>query len=178
MSEVWALPGPVLAGSRKGRGCLSRVPGECLRRGVGRLCARVTAGAEETGLGCARVACGTAGPPGAHTCELLLKPHLSLGKASAPSALLSDEIVALKRLKMEKEKEGFPITSLREINTILKAQHPNIVTVRVGGAVPAGAPGPPSRGPSPHRGPALGFSFRGSCWSDQGCRGHQPGLVS
>jgi len=32
---------------------------------------------------------------------------------------------------MEKEKEGFPITSLREINTILKAQHPNIVTVRV-----------------------------------------------
>jgi len=43
----------------------------------------------------------------------------------------SDEIVALKRLKMEKEKEGFPITSLREINTILKAQHLNIVTVRV-----------------------------------------------
>ena len=44
----------------------------------------------------------------------------------------ADEIVALKRLKMEKEKEGFPITSLREINTLLKAQHPNIVTVRVG----------------------------------------------
>ncbi|EPQ06108.1 Cyclin-dependent kinase 11 [Myotis brandtii] len=42
----------------------------------------------------------------------------------------TDEIVALKRLKMEKEKEGFPITSLREISTILKAQHPNIVTVR------------------------------------------------
>lgn len=40
------------------------------------------------------------------------------------------EIVALKRLKMEKEKDGFPITSLREINTLLKAQHPNIVTVR------------------------------------------------
>ncbi|KAL9908829.1 cyclin dependent kinase 11B pitslre isoform 1-T1 [Glossina fuscipes fuscipes] len=40
------------------------------------------------------------------------------------------EIVALKRLKMEKEKEGFPITSLREINTLLKGQHPNIVTVR------------------------------------------------
>lgn len=42
----------------------------------------------------------------------------------------TNEIVALKRLKMEKEKEGFPITSLREINTLLKAQHPNIVTVR------------------------------------------------
>ena len=42
----------------------------------------------------------------------------------------TSEIVALKRLKMEKEKEGFPITSLREINTLLKGQHPNIVTVR------------------------------------------------
>lgn len=42
----------------------------------------------------------------------------------------TNEIVALKRLKMEKEKEGFPITSLREINTLLKAQHTNIVTVR------------------------------------------------
>ncbi|XP_072162606.1 cyclin-dependent kinase 11B [Bemisia tabaci] len=42
----------------------------------------------------------------------------------------TNEIVALKRLKMEKEKEGFPITSLREISTLLKAQHPNIVTVR------------------------------------------------
>lgn len=40
------------------------------------------------------------------------------------------DIVALKKLKMEREKEGFPITSLREINTLLKAQHPNIVTVR------------------------------------------------
>lgn len=43
-----------------------------------------------------------------------------------------DEIVALKRLKMEKEKEGFPITSLREINMLIKAgNHPNIVNVRV-----------------------------------------------
>lgn len=42
----------------------------------------------------------------------------------------TEEIVALKRLKMEKEREGFPITSLREINTLLKGQHPNIVTVR------------------------------------------------
>ena len=33
----------------------------------------------------------------------------------------TDEIVALKRLKMEREKEGFPITSLREVSTLLKA---------------------------------------------------------
>ena len=43
----------------------------------------------------------------------------------------ANEIVALKRLKMEKEREGFPITSLREVDTLLKAgAHPNVVTVR------------------------------------------------
>jgi len=42
----------------------------------------------------------------------------------------TQEVVALKKLKMEREKEGFPITSLREINTLLIAQHENVVTVR------------------------------------------------
>lgn len=42
----------------------------------------------------------------------------------------TNEQVALKRLKMEKEKDGFPITSLREVDTLLKCQHPNIVNVR------------------------------------------------
>uniref|UniRef100_A0A183CJ46 Protein kinase domain-containing protein n=1 Tax=Globodera pallida TaxID=36090 RepID=A0A183CJ46_GLOPA len=41
------------------------------------------------------------------------------------------EIVALKRLKMEKEHQGFPITSLREINMLLKCgAHANVVNVR------------------------------------------------
>lgn len=44
--------------------------------------------------------------------------------------LRTQEIVALKRLKMENEREGFPITSLREVNTLLKCQHPNIVNVK------------------------------------------------
>ena len=39
--------------------------------------------------------------------------------------------MALKRLKMEKEREGFPITTIREVGTLLKAQHPNVVTIRV-----------------------------------------------
>ncbi|VDM68768.1 unnamed protein product, partial [Strongylus vulgaris] len=43
----------------------------------------------------------------------------------------TDEIVALKRLKIEKEREGFPITALREINMLLKAgKHENIVNVK------------------------------------------------
>jgi len=38
-------------------------------------------------------------------------------------------VVALKKVKMEKEKEGFPLTSLREINILLSLRHPNIVNV-------------------------------------------------
>jgi len=40
------------------------------------------------------------------------------------------EIVALKKLKLEREKNGFPITSLREISTLMAARHPNIVNIR------------------------------------------------
>lgn len=38
-------------------------------------------------------------------------------------------ICALKRIKMEREREGFPLTSIREINILLSFQHPNIVDV-------------------------------------------------
>ncbi|KAL5055437.1 hypothetical protein RYX36_036119 [Vicia faba] len=40
------------------------------------------------------------------------------------------EVVALKKVKMEKEKEGFPLTSLREINVLLSFHHPYIVDVK------------------------------------------------
>ncbi|KAG0267059.1 hypothetical protein DFQ27_009206 [Actinomortierella ambigua] len=40
------------------------------------------------------------------------------------------DIVALKKLKLDQEKNGFPITSLREIYTLLLAKHPHIVNVR------------------------------------------------
>ena len=39
------------------------------------------------------------------------------------------EIVALKRLKLEEEKDGFPVTSIREIHTLKLLKHPNIVKV-------------------------------------------------
>lgn len=42
----------------------------------------------------------------------------------------SGEIVALKKVKMEKEKEGFPLTALREINILLSISHPSIVDVK------------------------------------------------
>ena len=44
--------------------------------------------------------------------------------------IATGEIVALKKLKLEREREGFPITSLREIHTLFLAKHKNIVNLR------------------------------------------------
>lgn len=41
----------------------------------------------------------------------------------------TNKIVALKKLKLETEKNGFPITSLREIQTLKMCKHTNIVQV-------------------------------------------------
>jgi cell division cycle 2-like protein len=40
------------------------------------------------------------------------------------------EIVALKKLKMENANDGFPVTGLREIQTLMAARHKNIVGLR------------------------------------------------
>ena len=42
----------------------------------------------------------------------------------------SGDIVALKKLKLEEEKNGFPITSLREINALIACRHENVVRIR------------------------------------------------
>ena len=39
------------------------------------------------------------------------------------------KIYALKKIKMERETEGFPLTSIREINILLALHHKNIVNV-------------------------------------------------
>ena len=36
---------------------------------------------------------------------------------------------ALKKIKMDKHQDGFPLTSIREINILLSFHHPNIVEV-------------------------------------------------
>jgi serine/threonine protein kinase len=42
----------------------------------------------------------------------------------------TNEIVALKRVRMEKEKNGLPVTSLREILTLKKCSHPNVIRLQ------------------------------------------------
>lgn len=42
----------------------------------------------------------------------------------------NNEVVAIKKLKLEREKEGFPITALRELSTLISLKHENIVNVK------------------------------------------------
>ncbi len=42
----------------------------------------------------------------------------------------NNDVVAIKKLKLEKEKEGFPITALRELSTLISLKHPNIIEVK------------------------------------------------
>jgi cell division cycle 2-like protein len=49
----------------------------------------------------------------------------------------SGKIFALKKLKMENCPDGFPQTSVREINVLLSLHHPNIVNVQEVGAGPS-----------------------------------------
>ena len=39
------------------------------------------------------------------------------------------KVYALKKLKLEREKDGFPQTSIREVNVLLSLHHPSIVNV-------------------------------------------------
>ena len=54
----------------------------------------------------------------------------SYGIVSRARDISTGEIVALKKLKLEREKDGFPITSLREIQTLMMCKHPNVVNLR------------------------------------------------
>lgn len=54
----------------------------------------------------------------------------SYGIVSRARHKATGTIVALKQLKLEKEKYGFPITSLREIHTLMEARHPHIVELK------------------------------------------------
>ncbi len=48
----------------------------------------------------------------------------------------SGKVFALKKIKMERETDGFPLTSIREINILLALHHKNIVNVTEVGAFP------------------------------------------
>ncbi|GKZ16541.1 hypothetical protein AbraIFM66951_000226 [Aspergillus brasiliensis] len=54
----------------------------------------------------------------------------SYGFVSRAKDIITGEVVALKKLKMDNSPDGFPVTGLREIQTLLEARHQNIVYLR------------------------------------------------
>ncbi|KAF7586882.1 hypothetical protein BBP40_008211 [Aspergillus hancockii] len=54
----------------------------------------------------------------------------SYGWVSRAKDITTGEIVALKKLKMDNSPDGFPVTGLREIQTLLEARHQNVVYLR------------------------------------------------
>ena len=54
----------------------------------------------------------------------------SYGWVSRAKETATGEIVALKKLKMENANDGFPVTGLREIQTLMASRHENIVALR------------------------------------------------
>lgn len=54
----------------------------------------------------------------------------SYGWVSRAKETSTGEIVALKKLKMDNSNDGFPVTGLREIQTLMASRHANIVTLR------------------------------------------------
>ena len=54
----------------------------------------------------------------------------SYGWVSRARETATGEVVALKKLKMENPNDGFPVTGLREIQTLMASRHPHIVTLR------------------------------------------------
>ena len=53
----------------------------------------------------------------------------SYGKVYKARCRASGRVVALKRIKMQRQQEGFPLTSVREFDVLLRARHPNVVGV-------------------------------------------------
>lgn len=51
------------------------------------------------------------------------------GKVYKAKSMVTGKVVALKRLRLEGEREGFPITSIREIKLLQSFDHPNVSTL-------------------------------------------------
>ncbi|GBF66677.1 serine/threonine-protein kinase [Trichophyton mentagrophytes] len=54
----------------------------------------------------------------------------SYGWVSRARETATGQIVAIKKLKMENAYDGFPVTGLREIQTLLASKHPHIIQLR------------------------------------------------
>ncbi len=65
----------------------------------------------------------------------ILNPEHQIGEGTYGQVYLAtcrstNDQVALKKIRMDNEKEGFPITAIREIKLLTSLQHENVVRLR------------------------------------------------
>ena len=73
---------------------------------------------------------GAATVPPVTTTSPLQMPRVSYRQVYKARHKETGEVVALKRVRMDNEKEGFPITAIREIKILKVLNHKNIVRLK------------------------------------------------
>jgi len=63
-----------------------------------------------------------------HLLKILSLDNVSV--ADRARDMRSNEVVALKKMRMEREKDGLPLSAIREITLLLKCDHENIVAIK------------------------------------------------
>jgi CTD kinase subunit alpha len=53
----------------------------------------------------------------------------TFGKVYKAQNIVTHSFVALKRIRMEGERDGFPVTAMREIKLLQSLRHPNVITL-------------------------------------------------
>lgn len=66
-------------------------------------------------------------PPASHYERIAMVGEGTYGKVYKAKNVFTGELVALKRLRMEGERDGFPITAVREMKLLQSLRHPHIV---------------------------------------------------
>jgi cyclin-dependent kinase 10 len=76
-----------------------------------------------------RIGAGTYGVVCTFGCHLVCLYHggLTVVRVDRAREKATNAVVALKKVRMEKEKEGVPLTALREVKLLRSLDHPNIV---------------------------------------------------
>ena len=65
-----------------------------------------------------------------HQCSKVVEQHCCAAQVYLANDKQTNEEVALKKIRMDNEKEGFPITAIREIKLLKNLEHDNVIRLK------------------------------------------------
>lgn len=65
-----------------------------------------------------------------HQCSKVATQHCCAAQVYLANDKQTNEEVALKKIRMDNEKEGFPITAIREIKLLKNLEHDNVIRLK------------------------------------------------